>query len=656
MITTYRYLLKLQLLLLLYLFSGCAENAEAKLSTAKLFADHMVLQRNQDVYIWGWSTPEANVAIAFNGQEATAQANSKGKWVISLKPMQAGGPYVMSILSGNNHISYKDVMIGEVWICSGQSNMQFFLNQSNNYDSERKSIGEYAVRQFLVPQKMGLNPEEDLSAGEWKNADSKSVGYFSAVGYIFAKQIAQKLHVAVGIINSSWGSSQAECWISKEAMLNDATLKPIVQKQPNNWEEIKQNIDKETKAYVYNNAKAALFNAAKLAANPPSFFDKWRTGSIGAWQWQDKLAAFRGTGFMQRTIMLNSGSAAKPSTLSLGETDADMEIFINGKSVFSGALPKNKPLQLPAGIWNPGANNLLLHLKSDQKDPWWFGFGINGDAKNTHIKFADTTLSLNDYLWKLMPDFGKSYHIEPTPNNTVNTVFNGMVNPLTPLSIAGVIWYQGEANAQRALQYCTVFPLLINDWRKHWKKDIPFVYVQMPSFGLMKKGDQESQWAELREAQRLALSLPNTGMAVTYDVGDPLNLHPVNKFPVGMRLASTALKLVYHIAGFYSSPVFKSAEVKGAQVIISFTNPEDKLVIKDGEPLKGFELAGQDHQFYPANAEISNNKVSVQCNEVKTPKFVRYAWGNSPIDANLFTNRNLPVSPFKADIVEGLTQ
>lgn len=615
----------------------------------------MVLQRNQNINVWGWCKSAAKVKVTLNGQQANTTADAKGNWRATLPPMAAGGPYVMDVTSGNEHLQYKDVMLGEVWICSGQSNMQFFLNQATGYEQEQKQADTMQVRQFLVPQKMSLTPEKNLSGGEWIKASAGKVGYFSAVGYFFAKHLAQKLHVTVGIVHSSWGASQAESWISKESLLRSPDLSTVVKKQPDNWPAIRKFADADIKAFAFHNQPVKHYNIAQLAQEPPAFFNNWPAGSLGAWQWQSNWYAYRGTGFMQRSMVLYDDLVKAPSALKLGDTDAEVDIYINGKSVFKGNLPKGKMIDLPTGTWKVGENSLVLQILSDQKDPWWFGFGLNGDASNTYIKFAPTTMSLADDKWHLMADFSKPYRIEPTNNQTVFTVYNAMINPLVSLSVAGVAWYQGESNAPRASQYRAVLPLLINDWRGKWKTNLPFMIVQLPAFGPFQNSNQGSTWAELREAQTTALKLPNMGIAITYDAGNPLNLHPTNKAQLSIRLADVALNKVYHLPNINLSPLYQSASFSDGAAWVSFTNAENGLTTQKGNTPKGFELAGADHKFYPAQAQITGDKVKVWCSQVKEPISVRYAWSDSPLTANLYSKKGLPVGPFRSDNFPGIT-
>ena len=631
--------------------------SRAQLTTAKLFNDHMVLQRNQDIPVWGWAAKKARISVNLNGQTVSTKADEQGNWKVTLKPMQEGGPYVMKVLSGKEHLIYNDVMLGEVWLCSGQSNMEFQLKNALGYRGEQKIAAQQPIRQFMVPKKMELEPAKDISSGQWLKSDTNTVGDFTAVGYFFAKKLAQQLHVTVGLIYSNWGGTQVEDWISKDAMLVNKNLSAVAQSIPTTWDGVKERADKKLKAATYPDGQVVNYTADQLANQPLSFFDIWQKGNAGSWEWQGKTYGYRGQGFMQRVIRLDSIYATRKSVIRLGQTDADLAIYINGKQVQKGALSGNFQVDLPAGTFRSGDNSLLIDFQSQQKNPSWFGVGLNGDASNLYVQFPDTVINLSDDHWRDMPDMSKPYHFEILPNATAFSLYNAMIHPLIPYAMAGVIWYQGETNADRAYQYRTLFPMMISDWRYRWKRVLPFLFVQLSSFGSSQPSDKGSNWAELREAQTMTLQLPNTGMAVTTDIGDAFNIHPRDKADVGFRLANKALSLVYHMNGFPESPLFSSAQFQQGQAIVSFTNADSGLTVKDKYGyIKGFELAGADHKFYYAQATIDGNKVKVWCDKVPNPIAVRYAWTDAPIDANLFSKQGIPVSAFRSDDWKGVTE
>jgi len=566
---------------------------------------------------------------------------------------------VMKISSDNNHLTYSDVMLGEVWICSGQSNMEFQLKNALGYKDEQKVAAQQTIRQFHVPDTISLTPEKDLRHGQWVKADTNTVGDFTAVGYFFAKKLSQTLHVTVGLIHSSWGGTQVEDWISKDAMLASPELGAAAKTLPANWDDMKVRVDKQLKAYVYRNQPVVNYTPEELAGEPASFFASWQNGNApGAWEWMGKLYSYRGQGFMQKTIKLDSSYSKHTSILRLGTTDADLDIYINGKQVQKGTLTGTYQVDLPAGTWKGGDNSLLINLMSKQKNPSWFGIGLNAFGNDLYVRFADTTVNLADGNWRVMPDLSKPYHFDFLPNNSGVMLYNSMINPLIPFAIAGVLWYQGESNVDRSYQYKTSFPLMITDWRSRWKQNFPFLFVQISSFGGFQNSNIGSGWAELREAQNAALQLPNTGLAVTTDIGDPFNIHPKDKLDVGYRLANKALSSVYHMNGFPESPLFSSADFSGGAAIVSFAHAENGLMAKDKYGyVRGFEVAGADHKFYYAQAAITDdNKVKIWCPQVAQPVAVRYAWTDAPIDANLFSKDGIPVSAFRTDNWRGITE
>jgi sialate O-acetylesterase len=631
--------------------------AKAQVRTARIFGDHMVLQRNQHVPVWGTAGKNRKVSVKFNGQSISTKADDQGNWRVVLQPMKEGGPYTMTIASGKEVLMYSDIMMGEVWLCSGQSNMEFVLRNALGYKEELKTAKQQPIRQYLVPKRMSLEPDKDLAGGQWLQADTNTVGDFTAVGYFFAKKLAQQLHVTVGLIHSSWGGTLAECWISRDAMLTDPDLSPAMKRLPATWDGVKHLVDSIIRAYAYQNGPVTYFKADELATQPASYFDKWQKGGIGAWEWQGRWASYRGNVFMQRTVKLDSTYTHKTSQLQLGQTDADMMLYINGKPVQPGNAQNNFIAKLPAGIWQNGDNSIVLQLLSQQKNPAWFGVGIYGQPNTVYVSFPDTTINISDNNWRMMPDLSKPYHFDFSPNNTMATLYNGMIAPFVSYSIAGVLWYQGEANATNAYEYRTTFPLLINDWRSKWNRQLPFYFVQLSSWGNTPNSNQGSDWAELREAQTMTLQLPNTGMAITTDIGNAADIHPRDKADVGYRLAYEALSPVYNVPNENKSPLFKSADFKDGYAMVNLTHADSGLMAKDPYGyIKGFELAGADHKFYFAKAEISGSQVKVWCSQVPQPVTVRYAWTNAPVEANLFNKQGYPVGPFRSDNWKGVTE
>jgi len=631
-------------------------SVQAQLKTAKLFSDHMVLQRNQPVPVWGWGKKNASVKVSINGQTASAKTDSTGNWKVWLKPMKEGGPYVLTVSSKKEKLVYTDVMLGEVWVCSGQSNMEYQMKYSVGYDNQKKIASKQAVRMFDVPKKMSMQPEKDMASGQWLKADTGTIGNFSGVGYYFGTRLAQRLHVTVGLISDDWGGTEIEDWISRDAMLASSDMDSAAKALPTDFDGVKARMDKNLRDYAYHKGPATLYTAEQLAAEPASFFNNWPHGGYGPWAWQN-FNSYHGGGFMQKTIVLDSVGAKGIAVLRLGNTDADLAVYINGQPLKELGKPGSYQVNIPAGDLKPGENSLLIDLRSEQKTPSFFGPGISGDTFTLYFKAADTTVSLLDN-WHLMPNFSKPYHLDTGPNSTGFMLYNGMVNPIIPYAMAGVIWYQGESNAPRGHQYRTALPLMISNWRQRWNRQFPFLFVQLPGYGGSQGSDKGSNWAELREAQTLTLQVPNTGMIVTTDLTDGTNLHPQNKADFGYRLASKTLNMVYADTGYYESPMYKSADFENGYAIIHFTHAEHGLIIKDKYGyLKGFELAGADHKFYYAQAIIvDGDRVKVWCSQVTQPVAVRYGWTDTPVDADLFNKEGIPVNSFRSDNWKGITE
>jgi sialate O-acetylesterase len=461
-----------------------ARMALANVCLPTLIGDNMVLQRDARIGVWGWADPGETVRIAFHGVTINAKADRSGRWTGSVGPFDAGGPYEMT-LKGKNSLLIRNILIGDVWLASGQSNMEFPLKRDGDFggaDNADREIAEAnfpKIRLFKVHHTVGLNPQKNVEADKWGAVTPETVGGFSAVAYLFGRELHQRYHVPIGLIESNWGGTVAEAWIS------ESSLRPF-----------------------------------------PEFA-----------QASDSLKK------------IDEQAAAKL-----------------------------------------------------QSDP-----------------------------------------------NTPTLLFNGMIAPLTPYRIKGVIWYQGEANADRPIQYRTLFAALIKNWRLQWGYDFPFLFVQLAGFQPNKAQPADYQWAELREAQSMALSLPYTGMATAVDVGDERDIHPRNKQDVAHRLALAAAKVAYGENIVTSGPVYRSMQIDGNQIKIEFSDLGSGLLIKDKYGYaRGFEIAGADGKFVWAKARLDGDYVLVSSEVVPQPAAVRYDWSNTP-DGNIFNREGLPALPFRTD-------
>ncbi len=638
-----------------FFLGNSAAFAEVKL--ARLFSDHVVLQRQKPIPVWGWANPSETVNVSLGNQNKTAMANSSGKWTVIFAPLEASNePLELKAAAKSGTAAAQDVLIGEVWLCSGQSNMEFTVKQAKNFADEKKDANYPQIRQFYVEHNVEIAPQTDLKTGDWKASSPDSVGDFTAVGFFFARDVYKKLKIPIGLIHSSWGGSQIEGWISKEGMLSSDELKTYGQNLPTSWAEADAILEKNVKRATLGDA-----NINPTMADERKYLDanfdvsKWVTNNpIGQWDWKG-IWAWRGNGFMARDVEIPADFVARETVLGLAESNSYNEIYINGKQIFAGVTKGKREIKIPPNSWKTGANRLVLKMNK-AIEPEWFGLGFQGSADDVFVKAGDEKIALGDNNWKLMPSFAETHTYAHSSNNVGTLIYNGMIAPLVPFAMRGVLWYQGETNAGRSYQYRKTFPLMIEDWRKKWNDDFYFDFVQLSSYGANQDSNAGSGWAELREAQTMTLSLPKTGMAVTTDIGNANDIHPTNKQDVGLRLAAIALKQTYRQDIPFSSPLFEAVKYENGKAIVSFRYADGGLTAKDKFGyLKGFEMAGADRKFYYAKAEIAGDKVIVSNESVKNPVAVRYAWSDAPTDANLYNAAGFPASPFRSDDWQGIT-
>lgn len=625
--------------------------ASANVRMPLLFSDGMVLQRNEEIPVWGFADANEKVEVHFNKQIKTIQADKNGKWMIKLSAEKAGGPFEL-IITGKNKIIIKDVLVGEVWICSGQSNMEFQVFKTKNSEKEIADSNYPMIRHFGVAQDLSGLPKEDLKAGKWQVSNKENVGNFTAVGYYFAKKLYAELKIPIGIINTSWGGTNVETWTSREAFEKSNDFKAMIADVP------QVNIDAVFEVYkksVVDNIKkvqgfdVTMENENQFAAF--SFDDKnWPEIKVPSLWENQQIGNIDGVVWMRKTITLTAEQAKSEAVLHLAKVDDEDITYVNGVEVGTNkSWEALRVYKIPAGTLKEGKNVISVRIAD-----YSGGGGIYGDPADLKIQFKDNNIPLEG-LWKFNVVQVK---IAVSPNSYPSLLYNAMVNPLVPYAIEGVLWYQGEANVWRAKQYKKAFPLMITDWRTKFKQgDFPFYFVQLSTFnefnGNSKVG---SRWAELREAQTETLKLPNTGMAVTTDIGNAKDIHPTNKQDVGLRLAAIALNNVYNKKQVYSGPTYKSQEIKGNQIILTFNNIGSGLSTSDNSlNIKGFEIAGADKVFHSAKAIIKDNKVIVSSDEVKNPVAVHYGWADDDTEINLFNKEKFPASPFRTDNWEMIT-
>ncbi|MFI5131539.1 MAG: sialate O-acetylesterase [Chitinophagales bacterium] len=619
----------------------------------RLVRDSMILQRDTKINIWGWAAKGEKVNIKFDGKSYKTKTGADGKWSVVLPAIKAGGPYTMEIV-GSNKITLKEILTGDVWICSGQSNMVHQMNIHDvTYANDIARANYPQIRHFWIPTLTSLEgPKDDLPTGYWKSANPEDVRPFSAVAYFFARKIYEKYHVPVGLINASVGGTPIEAWTSEEGLKEFPALQSTIQK------------NKDT-SYVNGLTRRAFANNVNRV--PPPIRDK---GMIGKWfdvaympkgwhninipgYWEDQgLKDLNGVVWYRKEIEVPASMVGKPARVFLGRiVDADV-LYINGKQAGNTTyMYPQRRYHLPPDILKAGKNIFVIKVTNNN------GKGGFVPDKPYSIIAGNDTIDLKGY-WQYK--VGEVY--EPrgggsfggggiNAQNQPSALYNAMVAPLINYSIKGFLWYQGEANTGRAEEYAKLQPAQIIDWRNKWKQgDLPFLYVQLPGFMDLNFLPSESQWAALRESQLKSLSVPNTGMAVAIDLGEWNDIHPDNKKDVGERLALIAEKLAYgENTIVYSGPIYQSAEVDGNKITLSFSHTGSGLTTNDGEELNQFAVAGADKKFVWARSRIEGDKVVVWNDDIATPVYVRYAWADNPVGANLFNKEGLPASPFRTD-------
>ncbi len=629
----------------------------ANISLPKIFGSNMVLQRNQPIPVWGWAAPGEKVTVQLNKQLLSTKAGKNGDWKISLAPEMAGGPYTLTV-KGKNDISFNNVLVGEVWICSGQSNMEMPIagwGKINNYQQEINAANYPQIRQIKVPNTVSATPKNDIPGGEWKECNPSTAGDFTAAGYFFALQLYKELKVPIGLINTSWGGTHSETWTSRVAFEQSDEFKDMIATVPTTGlEDIAKKRTEAVKKKI-EDLQGPLSNTVNTSQWKDAGFDdsKWpHLKEPGTWEEQG-LAELDGVVWFRKEVTIADANAGKPATLQLAKIDDIDVTYVNGEKV--GSMDKwddDRRYTIPAGILKAGKNIIAVRVQDNGG-----GGGIYGDPANLQLTVNNKSISLAGE-WSFRVESMLTGNSSLGPNSYPTLLFNAMLNPLIPFAFKGVIWYQGESNAGRAYQYRKAFPLMINDWRKHWGVgDFPFYFVQLSSFNSGNGNSVNgSTWAELREAQTMTLSLPNTGMAVTTDIGDAKDIHPKNKQDVGKRLAAIALNKTYGIAGEYSGPLYESMKTDGNKAIISFTHAGGLMVKDKYGYIKGFEIAGADHQFHYAKAMIDGDKIIVWQDGVKEPVAVRYGWADDAGEANLFNKEGFPASPFRTDTWKGITE
>ncbi|WP_338731588.1 sialate O-acetylesterase [Mangrovimonas cancribranchiae] len=631
------------IIILLVCLVTCTIQAEVTLP--KLFSEGMVLQQKQDIPVWGWANVDEEVTVQFKNQTQKTIANKDGRWKVVLKPEVAGGPFLLKV-SGRNSIVVSDVYVGEVWVCSGQSNMEFTVKQSNNAEAEIANANYPLIRQFWIEQDVSSAPKEHLKGASWSVCSPETVGQFTAAGYFFARDIYNQLNVPIGLINTTWGGTCVETWTSNEALTSSDEFSSIIEKAPKvNVDSIMKIQRKKLINHIETLQGGKLNTLASEVIVENNFNDStWPEMKVPELWENQNFPSLDGVLWFRKTINISKNDIGKEAVLKLAKIDDHDITYINGVKVGETAqYDADRVYNIPAGVLQEGKNVIAVKVTD-----YAGGGGIYGNASNVSLTVGSKTYSLAGN-WK--------YNVVEAitrfdPNSQPSLLYNAMLNPIIPYAIKGVLWYQGEANVHRAVQYKRAFPLMVSDWRNQWQQgDFPFYFVQLSSFNEFNgNSNKGSRWAELREAQTYTLeTVKNTGMCVTTDIGNATDIHPKNKQDVGKRLAAIALNKDYGNSNVFSGPKFKKMKLKKDKITLVFTDIGSGLVTKNNSELKGFEIAGADKVFFPAQAIIQNGKVEMFSNQVKAPVAVRYGWADDAGNCNLYNKEGFPAVPFRTD-------
>lgn len=645
-----------QVVFLVIFFLTSITIARAEIRLPQLISDGMVLQRDTKLKIWGWAKPAERLTIGFNSKSYNTRATADGKWQVILPEMKAGGPYTMDI-SGENKIQIKNILIGDVWFCSGQSNMTIKMERvKEKYPDEIANANFPDIRYFFVPTLADVRGvHEDLPPGKWVTTTKENIMDIGAVAYFFAKHLYHQYHIPIGLINSSVGGTPIQAWISEDAIKNIGDYgKRLAQFKDTSFMNMINRPVRPARSAPKTDQPLDKGLASDIKWYDPKYQPaNWHPFWLPGY-WADQgVRDLNGVVWFRKEINVPAAMAGKAAKLFMGRIiDAD-ETYVNGQLV--GNITYQYPprrYEIPAGLLRSGKNIIVVRVTNTS--------GKGGFVPEKRYELTDGVNNIDlrgDWLYQVgqvYPPFrGMRGGAGSPPFNAQNEptgLYNTMVAPAVNFAVKGILWYQGEANVGTR-NYRELLTALIQGWRKEWQQGaLPFLVVQLPNYSDVQYSPAESSWAEVREAQLQCLSLPNTGMAVTIDLGEWNDIHPLNKKDVGERLALLARKLAYGDNKVVASgPILRSAVTEGNTIRLSFSDIGGGLTAKNGEPLTQFAVAGADKRFVWARATIQGDQVIVTSPDVEHPLYVRYAWADDPEGAGLINKEGLPASPFRTD-------
>ena len=622
----------------------------------EFFSDHMVLQRGEGTSVWGRTNPGQAVSVSIDNKSRKTIAKANGQWLINLPYLDSGGPHQLKVEAGDESKAFDDVMIGDVWLASGQSNMAWRMTAVNDAEEEIAAATFPNIRLFTVERKVSHVPLRNVTPANWHPCTPQSVADFSAVAYFFARHIHQQENIPIGVIHSSWGGTPAEAWTSLTMLHTLPDYKQRVEdiwQKPENYQAqepeneklraIRDSLYWQVNVGVTENVHTARYDDSDWATmNQPNDWSETELKSYDGFVWFRKKVDLP-SDWKKEDLIMNLGNIRQGALVYLN--GSKLEEYDNGRMV--------NAFQIPGKLVRKGNNQLAVRVLNR-----WGAGGMTGDVEDLNITLAKEGKSISlAGEWRYNATIEPEIPFVPGYQGRPAALYNAMIAPLEPFSLKGFIWYQGESNSSRAYQYQRLFPTMITDWRVRFKQgNLPFLFVQLANFMETKDQPVDDNWAELREAQLMTLDYPNTGMAVTIDIGEADDIHPRNKQDVGKRLALAAEKLAYDRNLVYSGPIYKNMETENGRILLHFEHVGSGLVTSDGASPKGFAIAGEDQKYEWAKAKIvDKNTIAVWSSEVEQPVAVRYAWQSNP-PTNLYNQEGLPASPFRTDTWQGITE
>lgn len=624
--------------------------AHAAVELPLIFSDGMVLQRDRPIPVWGTADARSRVRIEFDGHRAEAVADKSGRWRLILPAHAAGGPYRMRIVGAGVSRELRDILVGDVWLASGQSNMEWPLSRAADAATEIARANDPTIRHFKIPHAWSGRPQWQLEGGSWVASSPDTAGNFSAVAHLFAREIRAIAGVPVGIIDSSWGGSRIEAWMDAETLGIDPT------QVARNAERMRADEAKASRETRRRLARWRTMPADDAGWQAEDYDDReWATIPVPMLWEQAGWAGLDGIAWYRIAFQLSDAQAKHGVRLSMGRVDDSDLTWVNGVAVGGMRGQWNTPrhYEIPAAVLHAGRNVLAVRVEDGGG-----GGGIHGAPDELCLTTFDAACLALPRAWRFRVADAK-FSTRDGKQWKPTLLYNRMIAPLRDFPLRGVLWYQGESNAdtrEDALRYRQHFIAMIRQWRGQWRApELPFLWTQLANYGTGRDTPAESPWALLRESQSAALTLPYTAQVVTIDIGDPRDIHPANKQTVAHRLALAARRIAYGQPQLHAAPAFDRVEFVGDQARVRFDHGHALAVRDGGNRIGGFVLAGADRRFHSAQATLVDGIVVVRSPQVAEPHAVRYGWRDNPDDADLVgvdiaDRGQLPVAPFRSDV------